>query len=166
MKSITSPWRCQLVTCVNAVSKFVSRVNWSGVHCTDEVLAVGMMVIVLAATLAEPLTLAHHKFIAAVPFSWISIIGMRLLPGSGGESRNSALPNGNVASLAEAEISEAASRASTKQQAERQRNWSIVVPGKVSTSVRGGTRLGTRDKIKPQRAGLRQANWAPLVEIG
>ena len=39
MRSITSPWRCQLVTCISAVSRLVSRVSRSGVHCTDKALA-------------------------------------------------------------------------------------------------------------------------------
>src|SRR5579862_209064 len=125
IKSITSPRRCQLVTCISALSKSVSRVSRSGEHCTESAL-VGVIVMVSAATLAEPLRLAHQRLKAAVPFSWISIIGMRLEPGSGRESKKSALPNGKV-SLAVAVRIGTASNPSKKQQAEYQRSWSIFV---------------------------------------
>ena len=176
IKSITSPWRCQLVTCMSAVSRLASRVNRSGAHCTDEVLTLGVIVIVSAATLAEPLTLAHHKFRDALPFSSISIIGMRLEPGRGGESKNSALPKGNAGSFAAAEISETAKMATATQQAECQRSWNIVFPGKVSEAVRGlalGKDTLGKDtwqrysaRMKPQRDRRRQVNWQALVEIG
>jgi hypothetical protein len=48
-----------------------------------------------SATVACARALAHHRSIEAIPFSWISIIGIRFEPRIGAVSSISVLPNGN-----------------------------------------------------------------------
>src|SRR5205807_8707700 len=80
----------------------------------------------LSPTVACARALAHHRSIEAIPFSWISIIGIRFEPRIGAASSIRAVPNGN-GSLAGADAIPIANTKAKRPQTKRARPFVTTI---------------------------------------